>query len=327
MISRRHLMAMLAGALAARPLTLHAQQPARPTIGFLSSISPPGSAGTMAALDATLREGGYIDGQTFESEYRWAEGQYDRLPAWAAEMARRRVALIFAAGLPAALAAKAATSTIPIVFVSGADPVMLGLVASMNQPGGNLTGVTQFFGALGAKRMEILHELVPSADGVGVLINSRNPNTDTHLSEIQAAAQTISRQIYVVDAGSDHELEIAFASLRERKTGALMVADDPFFTTRRDSLIGHTGRLAIPAMFYVREFAASGGLVSYGPNTADNFRQAGLYIIRILKGEKPANLPVLQPTKFELVVNLKTAKTLGLAVPPSLLARADEVIE
>src|SRR5262249_47419108 len=250
-----------------------------------------------------------------------------RLPALAAEFVDRHVALIAAASLPSALAAKKATSTIPVVFISGADPVKLGLVASLNRPGGNLTGVTQYFGLLGAKRMELMREPVPSPEMIAVLSNPANPNAETHLGEVVAGAQAIGQRVEVFNAGSEAAIDAAFANMVQRRASALLVADDPFFTDRREQLVGLSRRHAVPAIYYSRLFPTIGGLLAYGSSVSDNSRQAGLYAAGILRGKKPADLPVMQPTKFELVINLKTAKALGLTVPDRLIAVADEVIE
>jgi putative ABC transport system substrate-binding protein len=260
-------------------------------------------------------------------EFRWAEGRYDRLSSLIAEAVNRPVDVILASSLPAALAAKQVTTTIPIVFVMGADPVKLGVVASLNRPGGNVTGVMQLFGALGAKRLELIRELVPSLSVLAVLSNPNNPNASDHLDDVQTAARSIGQQIEVFRASSESEIDSAFAGIARRKDGALLVTDDPLFSLRRDQLVSLAARHAIPASYWVRDFAAAGGLMSYGSSTSHNYHEAALYVARILKGTKPADLPVLQPTKFELVINVKTAKALGLTVPPTLIALADEVIE
>jgi putative tryptophan/tyrosine transport system substrate-binding protein len=298
-----------------------------PVIGYVSSTSPQWDAQRLTALRQSLGEAGYVEGASVAIEYRWAEGDYDRLAAQAAEFVRRRVAVIFAGSLPAALAAKAATTTIPIVFVMGADPVKLGVVASLNQPGGNVTGLTQFFGALGGKRLELIRELVPTASIIAVLTNPKNPNSEDHLSDVRAAANAMGQRILVFPVSAESEIEPAFTSLVRQGANALLVADDAFFSTRREQILAQAKSRAMPSIYYTREFAAAGGLISYGSNEIDNYRRAGAYVARILKGTAPADLPIEQPTKFELVINLKTAKTLGLTVPLTLQAAADEVIE
>ncbi|HZA02856.1 MAG TPA: ABC transporter substrate-binding protein, partial [Hyphomicrobiaceae bacterium] len=267
------------------------------------------------------------EGVNLAIESRWAEGDYDRLAAQAAEFVRRPVAVIFAASLPSALAAKAATTTIPIVFVMGADPVKLGVVPSLNRPGGNVTGVYQVYGALGGKRLELIRELVPKASLIAVLANPKNPNAEDHLDDVRAAAQAMGQRILVFPVSADGDVEAAFASIAQHGADALLVADDPFFSTRRDQLVAQANRRALPAIYYTREFATDGGLVSYGSSAIANYGRAGAYVARILKGTPPAELPIEQPTKFELVINLKTAKALGLTVPLTLQAAADDVIE
>jgi putative ABC transport system substrate-binding protein len=319
---------MLIGAAAAWPLAARAQQSGpMPLIGYVSSQSQEYDGPRLAALRQSLSEAGYVEGASVAIEYRWAEGNYDRLAAQAAEFVRRRAAVIFAGSLPAALAAKAATTTIPIVFVMGADPVKLGVVASLNQPGGNVTGLMQFYGALGGKRLELIRELVPTASIVAVLTNPKNPNSEDHLSDVRAAANAMGQRILVFPVSAESEIVPAFASLVRQGANALLVADDPFFSTRREQILAQANSRAMPAIYYTREFAAAGGLISYGSNPIDNYRRAGAYVARILKGTPPADLPIEQPTKFELVINLKTAKTLGLTVPLTLQAAADEVIE
>jgi putative tryptophan/tyrosine transport system substrate-binding protein len=327
-MKRREFIALLGSAAISSvswPLAARAQQ--MTTIGYFSSQSSAWDAARLAALRQSLAEAGYIEGTNLAIEYRWADGDYDRLAAQAAELVRRRVAVIFAASLPSALAAKAATTAIPIVFVMGADPVKLGVVASLNQPGGNVTGVTQFYGALGGKRLELIRELVPKASLIAVLTNPKNPNSQDHLADVRAAAQAMGQRILVFPVGADADIEPAFASMAQQGADALLVADDPYFSTRRDQLIAQANSRALPAIYYTREFTAAGGLISYGSNPVDNYRRAGLYVARILKGTPPAELPVEQPTKFELVINLKTAKALGLTVPLTLQAAADDVIE
>jgi ABC-type uncharacterized transport system substrate-binding protein len=326
-MKRRDFITLLSGAAAAWPLAARGQQPAVPVIGYFSSQSRDYDAPRLAALRQTLSEAGYVEGKTIAIEYRWAEGDYDRLAGQAAEFARQRVAVIFAGSLPAALAAKSATTTIPIVFVIGADPVKLGVVASLNQPGGNATGVTQFYGALGGKRLELIRELVPQASIIAVLTNPRNPNSEDHLADVRAAAQAMGQRLLVFPVSAASEIEPAFASLVRQGANAVLVADDPFFSTRRDEIVAQAASRAMPTIYYTREFAAAGGLISYGSNPIANYIQAAAYVARILKGTAPADLPVQQPTKFELVINLKTAKMLGLIVPLTLQAAADEVIE
>jgi putative ABC transport system substrate-binding protein len=324
-VNRRAFITLLGGA-AVWPLAVHAQQ-AMPVIGYFSSTSPQWDAQRLTALRQSLGEAGYVEGASVAIEYRWAEGDYDRLAAQAAEFVHRRVAVILAGSLPAALAAKAATTTIPIVFVMGADPVKLGVVASLNQPGGNVTGLTQFFGALGGKRLELIRELVPTASIIAVLTNPKNPNSEDHLSDVRAAANAMGQRILVFPVSAESEIEPAFTSLVRQGANALLVADDAFFSTRREQILAQAKSRAMPSIYYTREFAAAGGLISYGSNEIDNYRRAGAYVARILKGTAPADLPIEQPTKFELVINLKTAKTLGLTVPLTLQAAADEVIE
>ena len=324
---RREFITLFGGA-AAWPLAARAQQSGpMPVIGYLSSQSREYDGPRLAALRRSLSEAGYVEGTNVAIEYRWTQGNYDPLAAQAGEFVRHRVAVIFAGSLPAALAAKAATTTIPIVFVIGADPVKLGVVASLNQPGGNVTGVTQFYGALGGKRLEFIRELVPTASIIAVLTNPRNPNSEDHLADVRAAAHAMGQRILVFPVSAENEIEPAFAGLLSQGANALLVADDPFFSTRRDQIVAQAARGAMPAIYYTREFAEAGGLISYGSNPNANYIQAGAYVARILKGMAPADLPVQQPTKFELVINLKTAKALGLTVSDSLLARADEVIE
>jgi putative ABC transport system substrate-binding protein len=303
-----------------------AQQPAMPVVGFLHSSSPDTNANLLAAFRLGLKETGYVEGQNVAIEFRWADGQLDRLPALAADLVRRRVAVIVTGGI-SPLTAKAATATIPIVFATGGDPVAAGLVASLNRPGGNLTGVTQFTAALEAKRLELLHELVPNAAVIAVLVNPNYPDAGKQQRDVEAAAHAIGKQIYILKASTDHEIDPAFATFVEQRVGALLVASDPFFASRRDQLVALAARHAIPSIYQWREFAEAGGLMSYGTGLAEVYHLVGVYTGKILNGGKPSNLPVQQAVKVELVINLKTAKTLGLTFPLSLLGRADEVIE
>jgi putative tryptophan/tyrosine transport system substrate-binding protein len=324
---RREFITLLGGA-AAWPLAASAQQPAIPVIGLLSGRSLNDSKPMMAAFRQGLIEQGFVERQNVAIEYRWAEGHYDRLPAMAADLAGRQVAAILAVGsVPSPLAAKAATSTIPIVFVVGGDPVKFGLVSSLNRPGGNVTGVSVLSGALTAKRLELLRELVPDAGIVACLVNPKNPEAESQLMDIRAAGRTVRQKIIVLNASLDHELDDAMATIVRERASGLLVGNDAFFVLRREQLVALAARHAIPTIYFLREFAEAGGLVSYGDSLTDAYRQVGTYIGRILKGMKPADLPVVQSTKVELTINLKTAKALGLAVPHTLLARADEVIE
>jgi putative ABC transport system substrate-binding protein len=323
-VNRRELVLLLGGAVIA-PCALRAQQKAMPVIGFLISGSPGPNAPSVAAFRQGLSETGYVEGQNVAIEYRWAEGRYDRLPALASDLVGRKVEVIVTGG-PAVLAAKDATSMIPIV-VFGGDPVRGGLVASLARPGGNLTGFSILAPELMPKRLELLSELVPQAGVIALLVNPTNPTADRIIRDVQEAARTKGVQLAVLKASTESEIDTAFASLVQLQAGGLLVGTDPFFNIRREKLIALSARFAMPAIYEWREFVELGGLISYGPSQTGLWRQVGAYAGRILKGAKPADLPVQQPTTFELVVNLKTAKAFGLTVPPSILARADEVIE
>ncbi len=325
---RREFIAGLSTA-AAWPMVARAQQPAVPVIGFLSSASPGEYGHILAAFRRGLGEAGYVEGRNATIQFRWAEGQFDRLPALAADLVRGQVAVIVAGGshLPA-LAAKAATSTIPIVFSNGSDPINSGLVASISRPERNVTGVSMFTGPLEAKRLELLHTLVPTSGVVGLVANPTNgANTPDQRAAIHAAANTLGDQIEVVNATSESELDAAFAALAEHRVVAVMVSADPFYNSHRAYIVGLATRYALPACYTLRDYVGEGGLMSYGTSITEAYRQAGLYAGRLLKGAKPADLPVVLPTKFELVINLKTAKALGIEVPEKLLAIADELIK
>jgi putative ABC transport system substrate-binding protein len=299
-----------------------------PVIGYLSSFPADINPKFTQAFRQGLNDAGFFEGRTVTIEYRWdEEGRYDRLPVMAADLVSRRVAVLFASPIPAALAAKAATTTTPIVFAIGSDPVETGLVGSLNRPGGNVTGATFLSVALGAKRLELLRDLVPKIASIGLLVNPNNPNALVQTKEIQAATTALGLHLNVLSAASQSDFDNAFATFVRQRTDALVVSADPFFISHRDQLVALALRHSMPAIYYAREFATVGGLISYASSFADSFRQAAIYVGRILKGEKPADLPVMQPTKFELVINQKTAKALGLEIPPTLLALADEVIE
>jgi ABC-type uncharacterized transport system substrate-binding protein len=326
-VNRREFITLLGGATASWPLAARAQQPTMPMIGFLSGVSPGPFAQRLAAFRQGLSESGTTEGRDAAIEYRWAEGQYGRLPALATELVGRRIAVIVAYTNQAALAAKAATTTIPIVFLIGADPIKLGLVASLARPGENITGVSWFGADLVPKQLSLLHELVPNAAVIALLVDLNVLNAASYVSEVQAAARTLRLQLVVLNARTPGDIDVAFASLVRERAGALVVGAGAFLISRRDQIIALAARHAIPAIYGFREYAVDGGLISYGNDIPDAFRRAGVYTGRILKGDKPADLPVEQATKFELIINLKTAKALGLAVPSSMQLLADEVIE
>jgi putative ABC transport system substrate-binding protein len=325
---RRKFISLFGGAAAAWPLAARAQQPTMPVVGFLNSAAREAFAPFLAAFRQGLKEAGYNENRNVEIEYRWADGYYDRLPTLAADLVRRQVGVIVAGGgAVTARAARAATTTIPIVFSMGDDPVKLGFVNNLNLPGGNLTGVSLLTTGLEAKRLEVLHEAVPSASVIGLLVNSTFSDVETQLRDLPAAASVLGLQTTVVNASSERDIDLAFATLVQQRVGALLVASSPLFTGRREQLVTLAARHAIPTIFEWPEFVAMGGLMSYGTNLADGYRQVGIYTGKILKGAKAADLPVQQQTRVELVINMKTAKSLGLTFPITLLGRADKVIE
>jgi putative ABC transport system substrate-binding protein len=326
-LERRKFITLLGGA-AAWPLAANAQQPAMPVIGFLGNESPEIFAGRLRAFRQGLDEAGFVDRRNVAIEFRWARGEYDQLSVLAADLVRQSVTVMVATTTPAVLAAKAATTTIPVVFLTGGDPVEMGLVASLNRPGGNLTGVSNLTVEIGAKQMELLHELVPAATLIALLVNPANPVlADTLSRNLQTAARAMRQQILVVSASTESDFDTVFTTLVEQRVGALVVGNDPFFNARLDKLVVLAARHAVPAIYPYREFAAAGGLMSYGSNLADPYRLVGVHTGRILRGEKPADMPVQLVTKIELVINLKAARALGITFPITLLGRADEVIE
>jgi putative tryptophan/tyrosine transport system substrate-binding protein len=325
-LRRRDFVKGIAGSAAAWPLAAHAQQPAMPVVGFMSSRSADDSARVVAAFRQGLAETGYVEGSNVMIEFRWAQGQFDRLPALARELVHHPVAVIAALG-ESGYAAKAATTTIPIIFGSGGDPVDTGLVASFNRPGGNISGATFLTASLGAKRLGLLRELVPSADVIGLLVNSNTSVGRVQTRDVLEAARGLGQSLVVLNGGSDESIEADFASLSQQRVAALLVGADPFFDTRRDRLVALASKHQVPAIYQFREYALAGGLMSYGTSITEMYRLVGVYVGRVLKGEKPADLPVVQVTKFELVINLKTAKALGIKISDNLLSLADEVIE
>jgi putative tryptophan/tyrosine transport system substrate-binding protein len=325
-MQRREFITLLGGAMG-WSLAARAEQPAMPLVGFLGSGSPESDAFRVAAIRRGLNESGYVEGRNVAFEYRWAEDHNERLPALAADLVRHEVAVIVLIGNTSVMAAKLATATIPIIFAIGGDPIKLGLVASLNRPGGNITGVSFLTDILVAKQFEVLHETVPKTALIGFLVSPTNPNAEPALKNVLAAAELVGQKMLIVQAHTDSELEAALATLAQQRAGALVVAADPFFTNRRDKLVEFAARQKIPTIYPLREFAVAGGLMSYGADITEAGYLVGLYAGRILKGEKPAELPVQQSTKVVLIVNLKTANALGLTVPPQIVARADEVIE
>ena len=324
---RREFILLLGGVVVLRPLAAGAQQSPVPLVGFVNSSSAQAQALVATAFRRGLEENGFFEGKNVLIESRWADGQYNRLPELIGDLINRNVAIIMAGGPPAAQAAKKATSTIPIVFTTGDDPVQAGLVSSINRPGGNVTGVHVFFSELESKKLGLLREVLPNANVIAAIVNPTFPSANSQTKELQTAANKLGQRIQIVNASSEHDLDAAFASMKELQVSAVLVGADPFFNSRRDQIVSLAARYAIPAVYEQRAFTAAGGLMSYGTNLAEGYRQAGVYTGRILKGEKPSELPVVLSNKFEFVINLKVAKTLGLAVSANLISTADEVIE
>ena len=327
-MTRREFITLLGGTAVAWPLAARAQQqPAMPVIGFLNSGTREGFAHLLAAFHQSLNQAGFVEGRNVAIEYRWAEGHYDQLTALAADLVRRQVTVIAATTTPAALAAKTATSAIPIIFTAAADPVTAGLVTSLNRPGGNATGVSNYLTDLGAKRLDLLRELVPKATTIGMLVNPNYPDIESQQKDVEEAARRYGQQVHVVNAANVDDFDKVLAILVQLNASALLISPDALFLSRRDRLVGLVAHYGLPAVYPQREFVVVGGLMSYAASVAEGYRQAGIYVGRVLKGAVPADLPVVQPSKFDLFINLKTAKALGLTIPPSLLALADEVIE
>ena len=327
-MKRREFITLVGGAAAAWPLRLSAQQAAAPTIGFLVSVGREGYAQSIEEVRKGMLDAGVVENRNAMIAYRYADEQYDRLPALAADLVQRKVSVIFSTGsIVSPLAAKAATTAIPIVFAVGSDPVKYGLVASLNRPGGNVTGVTFYNSALGPKRLELLREMLPKASVIAMLVNPRNPSAEADALQMQEAGQAVGLRVFVMNASREQDFDAVFAAIRERRAEALIVNNDSLFQSRYRELIELAARHAVPAVWTAARYPRAGGLIGYGTNTWELYRQAGVYVGRVFKGEKPADLPVLQPTRFELAINLKTAKALGLEIPPTLIARADEVIE
>jgi putative tryptophan/tyrosine transport system substrate-binding protein len=326
-VRRRHFITLIGGAAAVWPLVARGQQAAIPVIGFLHGASFEGYKPMVTSFRQGLKEAGYVDGYNVAIEFRWAEGHYDQLPAMAADLVRRQVAVIVTGGTPAAFAAKEATSTIPTVISVGIDPVQLGLVGSLNRPGGNVTGTAVLTVELGAKKLEMLHELLPTAAAIALLVNPTNPNVESETRVVQDAARLLGLHLHVLHASTESQIDAAFGALVELRAGALIVGVEPFLNDSRAQIVALAARYAVPAVYGVRDFVTAGGLMSYGTDLVDIYRQSGIYAGKILKGARPADLPVQQLTKVAFVINLKTAKTLGLTIPTTLLGRADEVIE